>query len=572
MNSDSNVALLRSLLERLAADVNGSALEHLVSRSERRALEWAVDKLSPTPATTTPTEAQPPLAPNGRTKFKLDQTCFGASPHEPSHVLCLDFGTAKSKAFAATRDPESPKLSELALGRRDDPGGSAVYPVYSSIWIADDGSMYAGSQAYKLGNAYNARDGRQRLDSLKEEISQLADPQVGLATRLRQEINPTPINLTFDDALTFYLSYLTDLACNEMERKELPRYTKRRFALPCWNPAQRIWASELLARRLLRAQVLADTFKGHWSEGIPAEEFKRLSEEAASREDEILWLLDRKDENENTSHDPAGRWGGVLEPVAAGSGRIWQDHWNDESVVLVIDVGAGTTDFSLIWSVQRQPESRHSGYLIAPEADVIRMAGNTVDACLKKEILFRASVEGGSEFHRRASTSIDRVLRDRKEQLFKTGSATFTLPNDEDVKITKDDFLQLDGITNFQESLRRRLNEFLARVDQSWANAAMKRNGVLVVVTGGGNELPMITALAAGPFCIGGKSVSARQAPKLPAIVSEFEQAFAEEYPQLAVALGGALPQLLTEGPPQRVWHGGSSTPGPLERFTVTGQ
>ncbi len=118
--------------------------------------------------------------------------------------------------------------------------------------------MFAGSEAVKLGilRAQGGAGGRRRLDSLKQELSQIQSAHDFSSKLLEPDLNPSGVRLTYDDAITFYLSYLTDLACSELEGLKLSRYVKRRFTLPWWRPEQRRCASRLLAERLARAQVL----------------------------------------------------------------------------------------------------------------------------------------------------------------------------------------------------------------------------------------------------------------------------------------------------------------------------
>ena len=63
-----------------------------------------------------------------------------------------------------------------------------------------------------------------------------------------------------------------------------------------------------------------------------------------------------------------------------------------------------------------------------------------------------------------------------------------------------------------------------------------------------------------------------RLAKRLPDMVEqEFDEAFAQEYPQLAVALGGALPRQLDERLALKDWTGGELAPGPLTRYQTRG-
>jgi hypothetical protein len=82
----------------------------------------------------------------------------------------------------------------------------------------------------------------------------------------------------------------------------------------------------------------------------------------------------------------------------------------------------------------------------------------------------------------------------------------------------------------------------------------------------------MIKALADQEWAIGGRPVHVRLARRLPEVVEEeFDEAFAQEYPQLAVALGGALPHELDERRALKDRVGGELAPGQLTRFATRG-
>ena len=188
MDNTAAETLLTSLLERLEADARSkpSRFEGLVSASERAALKIMVENWSrkrnnsasapeETPAAsnqTTPSETVPAAQED---KVRVDETVLGfdASP-EPEWVLCLDFGTAKSKAFAATNS-EEPRLLDLPLGKMDGDPDNSVYAVSSSIGIDNEGLVFAGAEAVRRGMdwMHSGTQRRRRLDSLKQEISQV---------------------------------------------------------------------------------------------------------------------------------------------------------------------------------------------------------------------------------------------------------------------------------------------------------------------------------------------------------------------------------------------------------------
>ena len=363
-------------------------------------------------------------------EVKLDETCLSRKEaSDPDYILCLDFGTAKSKAFVASTDDEAPKLLELALGKRD--GDRAVYAVSSSVWIDDNGLMFAGSEAVKLGilRAQGGTGGRRRLDSLKQELSQIQSAHDVSSKLLEPDLNPSGVRLTYDHAITFYLSYLTDLACSELQAQNLSRYVKRRFTLPWWRPEQRRWASRLLAERLA-AHRFWRTRPRPMGDGIPAAEFKKALDMVGAKPTALP--LDQKPEA-----DGASAMGWVAEPLAAGSGRIWNDR-STRDLTLVVDVGAGTTDFSMFWVVQN--DSKRLAVPVEPCGTAIRMAGDSLDSCLVNELLERAHLGADRGLRERVSTDLYLSgVRDLKEQLFVTGSLTHELSNDRIVSITLDE-------------------------------------------------------------------------------------------------------------------------------------
>ena len=187
--SGREITLLRGLLERLDADASSERpmFRGLVSDSEREALRALlsepIEAVQPTPQPSDPppiddeNDGQP--APAAVQPHTIDETVlrYERSP-KPDWVLCLDFGTAKSKACAATGGDElnEPELIEIPLGKADkDDLDNSIFTVSSSVCIDDDGRMFAGSEAIKRSRRYGGSDEdppRTRLDSLKQEISQ----------------------------------------------------------------------------------------------------------------------------------------------------------------------------------------------------------------------------------------------------------------------------------------------------------------------------------------------------------------------------------------------------------------
>ena len=571
MKESEALGLLKNLLARLDADAEAERplFRGIVSDAERAALRTVLggagsprpsaEPVAPVESVAGPSEEGSAETPLPAVELNTDVLRLDASP-APKWVLCLDFGTAKSKAFAATDDEEQPDLEPLPVGQADNDLDESVHEVSSCVWIDDDGRLFVGSEAVKRDMNYGGE--RRPLLSLKQEISQV-DPEDGaaeLARKLPGDVDPTS-TLTCADAIAIYLAYLTDLATTALESRVGTRYVRRRFTVPSWRRAQRRWAADLLGKCLLRAQLLADTFHGRWREGIPVASVVGAVRAAAGHDGKLTWMAAAEsDEWADWTH-------GRLEALAAASARLWNDG-SARDVMLVVDVGAGTTDLSLFWVVQREA-SFHRAWPIADAG--IRQAGDTLDRLLVEALLRKAGI-GRDETGERARRGLRRRgVRGLKETLFETGNVTAILVNDETVTLSREEFIDSDGVRKFSERIAGEIQHLLDEVDESWGRAVGAR-GITLVLTGGGCDLPMITGLKDRPWRMGGRKVACRLAPRVPeGLASEFREEFIAAYPRLAVAMGGALKMRLDEKNAMNEWMGGTSAPGQLERFRTKG-
>lgn len=608
--ADERTLLLRNLLSRLDADRESEQPRYrgVVSDAEREALRALLDQLSPggggregadpdddeTPGERAPEPLPPPI--------RIDETVLGLNAaQQPEYVLCVDFGTAMSKAFACRTDSKSTldelelddlDLLELPLGAEDRGAGAAdtagygdddsVHAVVSSVWIDDGGLMFAGSGALNRGRLHErAGATRERLDSIKQQISQIStayspeSPSFAPEKRpLSPKVNPTSVDLTYEDAITFYLSYLTDLAVTKLEEEIGSRYVKRRFTLPWWkDERQRRWGAAFMARALARAQIVADTFRGRWKDGIPASEVKAVLKLAAEHDDRLTWLLDRSDRGQvgggRVDETTLASAGGGLEALAAASGRVWTDK-SARELMLVVDVGAGTTDLSLFLVVQRG--RKRPAFPVAPGGTAIRQAGDSLDSRLLEQLLNKAHVGEDDALRERMRAGLRlKGVRKMKETLFRTGVVREILENDEPVELTREEFLASEAAIAFRDAMCREIEKLLGEVDKSFFSVVEGRY-LTLVLTGGGCNLPMIRGLKDRRWSIGGTWVRCRLAKDVPDFVTErFSAEFAAEYPQLAVAMGGAMPWRLDERRMLSVFGGDAPEPGRVETFPTRG-
>ncbi|WP_404362621.1 hypothetical protein ACIHQR_22140 [Corallococcus coralloides] len=435
-------------------------------------------------------------------------------------TLCLDFGTAKSKAFATRRNTSGFQLIELGLGQQA--GEVLPYPLTSAVWVDESGLLFVGHAALERSFAQHDTE-RKRLDSLKQQLSQGSEHR--LTTRLKEGTeNPTSIPLTYGDALTFYLAYLTDMAEAELVRQGHSRYVRRRFALPCWDTDQSRIMEPLLREYLARAQIVADTFRGQWSEGLRAEHVRAVMDQVV--EARAAWPMSLIGES-------------VLEPIAAGNSRLQTDE-PTRQLVLVIDIGAGTTDFGLFIVVENPDQELFRITPIEGTMLGVRQAGDTVDQILRTTIIKQAEVDANDPSFGLINSQLQLRIREYKERLFQEGSLTFRLSDDRTGIVRLDSLLQSQALGAFREKLEAKCREVLDAAGKD--KAGFYDAELRVVLTGGGSTLPMLETLAKGSSEHFGKTLRRRMAPPIPDFLQN--RPIAGAYAQLAVALGGALPDL----------------------------
>jgi len=307
---------------------------------------------------------------------------------------------------------------------------------------------------------------------------------------------------------------------------------------------------------MARAQVLADTFHGRWQSGIPVEHWKSAVATASAHDSRLAYLLD------------SGGAEGILEPLAAGSGRVWADS-TAKNLVFVLDVGAGTTDFSLFWVVQNIGGTTRKAYQVAPYSDAIGMAGDFIDERLLGQLVKHAHGSSDELVRNQIETDLRlKGLRKLKERLFITGEIEVALVTSQTVSLKLDEFLKNEQVRAIGQEIEKAVQRFLSSVPASWS--AVTANAQ-IVLTGGGANMPNIKALADRDWDLGGRKLRFHRAENVPQFIADnFDINFQREYPQLAVAIGGALP-ILDEKSRLNEYMGSSKSPGPLPKYQVTG-
>lgn len=566
MDQQSAVYLLAGLLERIQRDQIG-----MVSMPERDALKFTLEFMrgekldfqplvtnAPQPPTPPMVGKTPPVeplvtAPASLPKLVLD-SLSSTENFDPDILLCLDFGTAMSKAFAKAN------LEPLELDLGTSAGQSPSYTLPSSVFIGDDGKAYFGFEAVDCSQGLVESD-RQRLDSIKGWLSLRHEGNLD-SLPVESKYNPTSFKITQGDMIRLYLAYLTDMAVTalgkyEIKSKPIGRYVKRRFARPCWSgDAQTQWADKQMRDLLAEAQILADTFTGHWKGGIDLGQLKAAIDQ--------MKVLNRRPDYLIAE--------GIPEPVAVAAGAIANSK-NLRDAFMVVDVGAGTTDFGLFVATKLKDSDDFKVFQVPSSIQGLNQAGDKVDNLLRIFIARKENIDSKDINGSMIIDDLVRRIRGMKEALFTSGSLEYAL-SDHTVGVIKvEEFLADPAVQRFGAAIEEGFRKSLAAVDESWLRwLAMEGVRLHVVLTGGSSQLPMMRTLDHGDIEVKGFHIRRVSIDPKPDWIEDNMPELLPVYPQLAVAIGGSADELPeTFSAPPVFLGGGTRTQYVAGRLQISG-
>jgi molecular chaperone HscA len=164
-------------------------------------------------------------------------------------------------------------------------------------------------------------------------------------------------------------------------------------------------------------------------------------------------------------------------------------------------------------------------------------------------------------------------IRNLKETLFNEGYLFVSIADMDEVEIELDEFRALSPVVKFGDTLRQAMQSILEEVDESfieWVSSHPSRY-LTAVLTGGGASLPMIKELAKGEIQVNGRRVRVEPALQFPNWLRENYPELEDDYPRVAVSLGGARRTVIHQGGVAKLTAGGIATPR-LGGYYVTGQ
>ncbi len=564
--------LLRNLLKRIKPQEDGShMLPGVLTDDEIEALKLAIEGLGSSATNTHPaakTHPSPSVlpaspkapipafpspepdvsvsvpdvhkdAPKKSTKIRveLDLSSLSAAPAPQNVRLCLDFGTAMSKATLVrdNGDTGAEEIHVLRLGVPGDQEEDSEVMLISSVFIDGEGKLWFGKAAVDRSLVEGGDGSRQRMDNIKRRLS-----EDGWEEKVSKRLNPTDQDVTYGDMVLAYLMFMTWAVNNCLEGMGYPWNLPRRFAMPCLAGEKGRETVIRLRRCVGEAQVLADTFYSRLKEGIALEDF--LAALAELRRETRNFYYVAEDVTE-----PLGVAGSIISWTAAV-----------DNLMLVVDIGAGTSDLSL-YRIHINPSlGQNEAMEIEGTAKGLTEAGNHLDRILIELIIKKSGITSDEPMWVNVRGALELRIRDYKESLFNDGYVVVSLLNGMEVEIQLDEFLQLDAVANFGANLRKAMVEILEAVDPSlinWILANPARN-LVVALTGGGAELPMVKKLAEESIRIGNLNVPVARALPFPKWLRQIDANLEADYPRVAVSLGGARRQLIKRGSAMKITAG----------------
>ena len=550
--------ILANLRERIEQGIDGKyRLTGIVTAAELSALDFFTSRLSTPPLASISQAAKPVVRESSPEKIEvlspveipatismpspivedvaLDLSTLGLPQADQSYRVCLDFGTAMSKA-TFVHDGERDDMEEiqvLMLGIPGDQEQIDEVMLVSSVFIDANGLLWFGQRAVE--QAQTAPEGQNaRIDNIKRALS-----EGNLGEPVDPAYNPSRYSLTYEDVVLAYLTFFTwtinQALLSDVDEPKVARNFNRRFAMPCFPRANARIVKDKLKILLGEAQILADTFQEGTHEGISLGQFLSALKQLRSEKRSYPFIEDS-----------------VTEPLGvAGSLLSWKN--GHDSLALIVDIGAGTSDFSLYRLKVTVDEdgtidrTKTTAGEVDGTARGITEAGNHLDKILMAFILKQSGVDASHSKYENITHALERDIRHHKEELFTTGSAYVVLYTNDSVEITLDEFVELEAVKAFEASLRKTLIEILDSADPAWINWVRTdaNRRLTIVLTGGGATLPMVKRLAEGSVTAHGITIPVAAARSFPDWLHDDYPDLEAPYPRIAVSLGGARKNII---------------------------
>jgi hypothetical protein len=258
------------------------------------------------------------------------------TPRDKTWIGCIDFGTALSKVALIKRKPTSRlgagDIVPLAIGSRTGVAAQNPFLLPSLVYVSED-MLFFGDEAHRAA-LRGERTGRQPFSSPKQYLS--TEELEYLDEKLASDVDPigsyTPRSLLI-------LAHLLVQAHEAAKVAKVPWPVPLRVARPAWDRARAKTGEQTLKSLLLSAFAVADLLGASLSRtgGLPhADAGKAIAEVPKMKLADVDCYDGVFELTEGSRHAT------VLEATAVAAGLVRR---TGRRVILVADIGAGTSDF-----------------------------------------------------------------------------------------------------------------------------------------------------------------------------------------------------------------------------------
>jgi molecular chaperone DnaK (HSP70) len=449
----------------------------------------------------------------------------------PDLTICIDFGTAWSKAVALVRgedgasDPAQIRPLLLSSNTRSSP------LILRSLLFVDDDRVYFGEDAWARALAVDPSKDRQAFTSFKTLLA-ARDLARALEARAQKRIDPQR-RFTLRDLLVLYFAFLM-LRVERGHRADpaiasIP-HARLRYTHPAWGGAEDEDRHRYIPRLIDEGAYIAQTIGGE------------IENEAGLRVDVALEALARA-----AGASLSSRIEGVVFEAAAVAACRLADRAPSARHMLVIDIGAGTTDLG-----GYRLRSENAIEEIVPARRTVDIAGDVIDRVLMNAMLSRARHVRSNDAQTSLWRTIAPQVRELKEALFTSGKCAVRYER-KIVTLSAKDVVKQEDFKGALAQIRDAYAITLSNV----ARVSLENNmrDIDVVFAGGGASLPFLHQMARDTKPAPKLNPHVHVAPLAPkwAHADHFQGQLVPVFPQISIAAGGALaPNSLVSRPRER--------------------
>lgn len=427
-------------------------------------------------------------------------------------TLCVDFGTAFSKAAAAPVGAwarfRPSDVRPLQLNAHD--GAGNAFLLDSAVFVDQDRVLFGRSAVARADALQGGK--RTALKSFKTLLS-APDLERALNTKAPLSIDPHR-SFRMRDLIVLYLAYL--LAAIERARAldgVIHGKIARRYAAPAWQDGDPTARHAVVMQLFGEAEVLrAALGEGLLSDaGVPLAQIANTLPAAMQRAQPLEMSL---------VHEATA----AVAYTSIGLAK-------SASHLIVVDMGAGTTDFAALARVGE-------GIVELPEARAtLNQAGDFLDRIIANRVLDAASWLKTTEQKAALWAELLRGMREMKATLFEAGRVSMR-QGSRVVTVHMRDIERDKDFVAFEKDLRAAFEQCVAVARGDAIRYA--QSSIEAVAVGGGAAAPFIQSLIAASKKRG-PPIAPRPATPDWAHAEEFRGNLAPVFPQLAIAIGGAL-------------------------------